>query len=235
MKHLLTVIALTCCTAQMAAAALPIQPLQDIEAAVRALVDSHGNQSGDVEASVGRLDPRLRLPLCRQPLAARYTQTRRRSGTLSVEVRCEGQRPWSLYVPVTLARFAEVVIATRPLARGQSIAAEDVTLARRRVDISTRTYFEQPATAIGRLATRSIASGEILDQHQLRQPRLVRRGEQVVLSLGNSAVKVSMKGEALADGAAGERIRVRNLSSARIVEGTVTAAGVVVVNGGSVL
>lgn len=235
MNRLLIVIPLACCAVTMAAAAPPIQPLQDIEAAVHALVDSSGSRAGDVEVSLGRLDPRLRLPRCGQDLAARYTQTRRRSGPLSVEVRCEGKQPWSLYVPVTLARFAAVVVAARPLARGQVIAADDVAMARRRIDISTRTYFEQPAAAIGQLATRSIGSGEILDQNQLRQPRLVRRGEQVVLSLGNSAVKVSMKGEALADGTAGERIRVRNLSSARIVEGTVTAAGVVVINGGTIL
>lgn len=222
-------------SASAAAAATPIQGLADIEAAVRALITASGSASGDVEVSIGRLDPRLRLSRCEQALDARFTQTRRLSGPISVEVRCEGNKPWALYVPVTLANYAEVVIAARPLARGAVLTAEDVSLARRRVDATVRDYLEQPAAAVGQVVARATASGEILGERQLRRPRLVRRGDHVVMSVGSSSVNVSMKGEALADGSAGERIRVRNLSSARVVEGTVTAAGVVVVAGGTML
>jgi len=218
-----------------AAGAAPIQALADIESAVRTLVTASGSASGDVEVSLGRLDPRLQLPRCDQALDARFTQTRRLSGPLSVEVRCEGIKPWALYVPVTLERYAEVVVAARPVARGAPLSAEDLRLARRRVDVGRRDYLEQAEAAVGQIAARGIASGEILGQQQLRRPRLVRRGDHVVLSVGSSTVSVSMKGEALADGSAGERIRVRNLSSARVVEGTVTAAGVVVVAGGAML
>lgn len=217
------------------ARAAPMQPLEEIEQAVRALADTRVSADADSEIVIGRLDPRLRLPRCTQALATRFTHAARGNGSMSVEVRCEGSKPWSLYVPVTIARYADVVVAARPLARGHVITAADLTTARQRVDLARHDYLVNAASAIGQITRRSLAGGQMLGTRQLERPNLVRRGEQVTLSIGNHAINVSVKGTALADGSMGERIRVRNLSSKRIVEGTVTEAGVVVVRGGAML
>ncbi|MEQ8660747.1 MAG: flagellar basal body P-ring formation chaperone FlgA [Gammaproteobacteria bacterium] len=217
------------------ARAAPIQPLAEIEQAVRRLAEQRSAADGDSEVSLGRLDPRLRLPRCGAPLAARFAHGGRSSGAMSVEVRCEGDQPWSLYVPVTIARYAEVVVAARPLARGHTVSAADLTTTRQRVDLARHDYLVDPASAVGQVTRRDVAAGQMLGANQLERPHLVRRGDQVVLSSANNAISVSVKGTALADGSVGERIRVRNLSSKRVVEGTVTAAGTVVVRSGAML
>jgi flagellar basal body P-ring formation protein FlgA len=65
----------------------------------------------------------------------------------------------------------------------------------------------------------------VLTPNDAQPQRLVRRGETVTVVSRSGGIEVRAGGTALTDGARGERIRVRNDSSRRIVEGVVTAAG----------
>jgi flagella basal body P-ring formation protein FlgA len=218
-----------------AAAGEPIHPLATITAAVRQHVAGSIDAGADVEIAVGRLDPRLRLPACDRALDVRYANGRPLRGPASVEVRCEGAAPWALYVPVSVERYAEVVVAARPLARGAVIAEADVTLARSRVSGATSDYFEALDAVVDQVATRAISAGQVLGSQQIERPRLVRRGDEVILATEGGAISVRVKAEALADGAAGDRVTVRNLASERVVEGEVRGAGLVVVRAGALL
>jgi len=64
----------------------------------------------------------------------------------------------------------------------------------------------------------------------LKAQRLIERGQRVTVLAGGNGLEVRMPAEALSHGAKGERIRVRNLSSHRIIEGVVAGAGLVRVN-----
>ena len=212
-----------------------VQSLQAIDKTVREYVAATMPMDEDVEIAVGRLDPRLRLPACEQPLGARFTHDRRNSGANAVEVRCEGTKPWSLYVSVNLARYAEIVVATRPIARGVVIDASDLKLERRKLSAAHQDYLTEPDRVTGQIALRIIPAGQALQSHLLERPQLVRRGQRVVLFSGNRAISVRMSGKALEDGAEGDWISVRNLNSNRIVEGVVSARGMVVVNTGGAI
>jgi flagella basal body P-ring formation protein FlgA len=63
-----------------------------------------------------------------------------------------------------------------------------------------------------------------LDQ-QLEPPLVVRRGEAVVISAASSIVAVKVAGVALTDGRLGEQIRIKNLSSSRIVQAKMVGPG----------
>ncbi|MGR8919828.1 MAG: flagellar basal body P-ring formation chaperone FlgA [Gammaproteobacteria bacterium] len=221
--------------ASLPAGAAAIQPLDDIRGAVNAFVSRTLGDSADTEYAIGRLDPRLRLPACTDALATRNVHAGRSRGPMSVEVRCAGAKPWVLYVPVEVVRFGEVVVTRRPVSRGQPITTEDLGLERRRLGARHADYFAEPQHAVGQIAIRSLAAGQVVSRSQLRPRQLVRRGDQVVLSSDGKAVTVRVKGEALEDGAAGERISVLNLSSERVVQGVVTASGEVVVRRARVL
>jgi flagella basal body P-ring formation protein FlgA len=54
---------------------------------------------------------------------------------------------------------------------------------------------------------------------------LVKRGSQVILRAGAGMFEVNVVGKALSDAAEGERVRVKNVKSQRIVEGYVMADG----------
>ena len=66
--------------------------------------------------------------------------------------------------------------------------------------------------------------------NMLKQPIILRRGESVSLLARSPTFEVRMEGKALMDGAVGDRVKVRNLRSKRIVEGRITETGTVLVN-----
>lgn len=216
-------------------AAPPVQPLAAIDAAVRKHVAAALEPGADIDIQVGRLDPRLRLAPCDQALTTRDARAGRDSAATSVEVRCEGSQPWSLYVPVTLASFAEVVVAAHPLPRNAVLTAADLSVARRRVNPYNADYFTAIDAVSGQLTARTVATGQVLGGSNLKRPQLVRRGDQVIVTSLAGSIKVSVQGRALENGALGDRIDVQNANSERVVEGEVSGAGIVVVRSAAVL
>jgi flagella basal body P-ring formation protein FlgA len=224
-----------CTLAAGTSAAPATQPVSEIERAVREFAREHLRATHDTDISLGALDPRLRLASCGQALRVSLPPGRTATATSSLAVRCLGPRPWTLYVGVQFTRYAEVTIATRPLARGEVIQDRDLSLERRPFNVARTDYFTRREEVIGRVATRAIGAHEAINAGNSKRARLVRRGALVVLALRGSAVEVRVKGIALEDGALGERVSVRNQSSARVVEGTVGADGVVTVGSGALL
>jgi flagella basal body P-ring formation protein FlgA len=90
-----------------------------------------------------------------------------------------------------------VVVATRPLERGDTIRALDVKL--QPLDGSVRGLrpFEQPEDAVGLEVTRPVASGRPLDRRHLQRPILVRRGELVAVVSQAPGVQVRTTARAL--------------------------------------
>ncbi|MNI74575.1 flagellar basal body P-ring biosynthesis protein FlgA [compost metagenome] len=86
-----------------------------------------------------------------------------------------------------------------------------------------------PAAAIGRIARRPLPAGTLLSSNDLVAQRLIKRGDSVALVSRRGSVEVRIAGRALGDAGQNERVSVENLSSRRIVQGTVDAAGDVIV------
>lgn len=187
----------------------------------------HPSQRADARIEIGRLDPRLRLRQCTAPLQASVLGGRARVGATSVAVRCEDGRPWTLYVTARVVVFGEVLVAARALRRGETLHAGDLRRERRDLSRLPYGYLSEAAEAEGKVLQRSYLAGQAVQPNHLEAPLLVKRGQQVTLHARTDSVEIRMAGEALSDGAQGERIRVRNHSSDRIVEGEVVAKGVV--------
>lgn len=184
-------------------------------------------QRKDAKIDIGRLDPRLRLRQCPAPLQAFAVGGRPTVGATSVGVRCPGDRPWTLYVTARVVVFDNVLVAAHALDRGQPIRAGDLQATRKDLSQLPYGYLTDAQTAVGKVLKRSYLPGQVVQPNQLAAPLLVKRGQQVTLHAEAGGIEIHMGGKAMSDGAVGERIRVRNVSSNRIVEGEVIAKGVV--------
>jgi flagella basal body P-ring formation protein FlgA len=214
--------------ASLAVCAEPFETTQRIESRVREYLASRThNTDSPATVEVGPIDARLRLPRCRQPLEAFLVPGANEFGHTTVGVRCAGAEPWTIYVTATVHVMGEVVVSARSMARGATLTRADLTT--RRLDLSTlppgaATHLAQVE---GKLLKRPVAPGTVLTATMLASKPLVRRGETVTLLARVGGLDVRVGAEALASGAAGERIKVRNASSRRVVEATVVAAGLV--------
>lgn len=203
-------------------AAVKRQSLQEVAGTVRQFVRQSYADLGTVSSvEVTSLDPRLNLAACEVPLQAFAANGQRRLGNTTVGVRCGGEKPWTLYVPVKIVSQVTVLASAQPLRRGSVLKASDLVPISRDAATLPHGYFVEPKALVGMQLKRSIRAGEAIVPSAVTAAPVVERGQEVLLTAAINGIEVSMKGEALEDGAAGERIQVRNLSSRRVVEGEV--------------
>lgn len=160
---------------------------------------------------------------CPTPLSISARESGQSLNRTTLLVACGNQ--WSIYVPVELSVSRLVVVATHPIATNSVIAADDVQLSPADVSQLAGPYLTQTEDAIGMEARRTLAAGQPLYSQQLAPPVQVRRGDAVVISAEADVLAVKMTGTALGDGRRGEQIRVKNQTSARVIDARVIGPG----------
>jgi flagellar basal body P-ring formation protein FlgA len=204
------------------------QPLDSIRAAAAEHARAHlaaGGTHSAVEA--GALDARLRLAACAAPLEASSPANAWRGANATVAVACAAPQPWKIYVPVRIERSDRVLVTRRPLARDTVLTTADVVLAERDAQALPQGYLTDPLAAEGRRLRRALPAGAVVMPSMLDAVPVIARGQGVTLEAEADGMRIRMAGEALADGGIGERVRVRNASSERVVEGIVRSGEVV--------
>ncbi|MBT8077578.1 MAG: flagellar basal body P-ring formation protein FlgA [Gammaproteobacteria bacterium] len=174
-----------------------------------------------VEPQAGKLDARLQLPKCSealQPFLRRGTEIRRRT---IVGVRCNGQRPWKMYVPVDVVVTGTVLVASQMLPKGHVLTDGDFTVAERDISRLQGGYMTDAAQLRGQRLKQPLPGGRVITPSVLQADPIVRRGQTVTLLVQQGSLSIRMSGTALMDGVRNQRIRVENHNSRRVVEGLV--------------
>jgi flagellar basal body P-ring formation protein FlgA len=177
--------------------------------------------------TAAKLDSRLRLDACDQPL-----QTFEQSATalrerVTVGVRCTAANTWTLFVPVAVEVEIPVLVLRRALARRARVAIIDVEPETRRVPGTAATFLLDTASLQGHRLKRSLPAGTALTVDMLVPDVVVRRGQQVTLIAASGPVEIRAQGHALTEGGVDDRVRVQNMSSLKVVEGVVESDSVV--------
>ncbi|MDN3517978.1 flagellar basal body P-ring formation chaperone FlgA [Aquisalimonas lutea] len=206
-----------------AAGANDRQSLDEIREAVTEHARAKLAEGSNSTVEVSRVDPRLRLAPCGEPLETFEPPGRGGRSRATVGVRCHAPSPWTLYVSVRIETIKDIFVAARTIPRGTLLTESDLTRVERNVNRLTRGYFTDAEQLLGMEASRPLREGEIITAGRIDAPRLVERGQTVLITASGSGASISMSGEALQSGALGDRIRVRNNSSERVVEGEIVA------------
>ena len=130
-------------------------------------------------------------------------------------------------MPVTIKAFDSAVVATRALPRGHVLTEQDVTTMESDVSALPAGYSRDAATVMGRRLMRPLAAGTVIGSGAVYVEPTVRRGQAVTLLAQASGFSVRMQGVALSAGGVAERIKIKNLSSGREVEGVIRADSLV--------
>lgn len=174
---------------------------------------------------VGNVAGAAFMPACAAPLAVTV------SGVEPYEnaaVRCTSPG-WILYVPVTVADSAMVVVAARPVAAGQVFSAGDLTLRREPVQAyAGQPVFYDPAALAGAEAMLNFSAGMVVQQTQVQAPLLVKAGQTVAVEVQSGGVEVSINAVAAQQGRLGDMILLTNPSSGKRFMALVTQDGPVV-------
>lgn len=205
-----------------------IQNLDGIRQSARNFVLNMAKPGGQkVETEAGTLDPRLRLSPCTSKLEAFLPAGAKLSGNTTVGVRCQSSKPWTVYIPVRIRIYGQVVVTSRPVAKGATLQEADIRLETRDMAALTVTPLTDRNQALGKLTRRPLETGTVIAANELQAVRLVRRGEKVTILASSGGLEVRANGEALVDGVKGDQIRVRNTLTNIVIQATVTGPGVV--------
>lgn len=172
------------------------------------------------------------LAPCAKPLRAGQTDAAKKTLLrLRYEIVCPGNGGWTLGVTVKTSVKTQRITSAQTLERGRVIGPEDVVLSEQSVTLLQEQIFTTPQEVVGHTVKRRINAGQTITPALLDQPVLVNRGQRVALVINHQGIEARTTGEALKQGRKGETIRVRNISSQRVVDGKVEAEGVVRVSG----
>lgn len=201
----------------------------DIFATVQAYLDSHLISSQDVEikTKIGHLDKRLKLSPCEKPLKSFSNNHSNFGSKISVGIKCEGTKPWSLYVPVNIQRLATVYVAAQPIAKGEQITHTDIQQVSMDISNLRGSYLKTRPEIVGKISKRSISLGSVFNPRYLRLPVVIKKGDLVDIVAESQGLRIRMEGKAVNSGAKGQKIRVKNLSSKRIIQAIVQDPGLV--------
>lgn len=180
-----------------------------------------------LDIKVGNLDSRLRLERCAEAVAFNLQDSTGLGGSVSVQARCPSPAGWAVHVPAQVMIYRHIPVAAHAIARGEQLNTSHLTDSLVNISSIRQGYALAREDIIGKEAKRNIGAGEPFKTSSLDAPTAIRRGESVTLQAQAGAIKVSSSGVALADGRVGQKIRVRNSSSERIVTGIVLNQGLV--------
>jgi flagella basal body P-ring formation protein FlgA len=215
------------------AVALPAMAAQSLDAVRNTAVEwlrSHRALPGArMTAEAAPLDSRLQLAECAAPLEASMPGNRRLTARVSVSVRCPVPGGWTVRVPVSLKMFTNVLVTSRPLARGDGIGAADVHTEERDVAGLAYGYVASLDQVDGRALARPLGAGTVLTPGMLAGRQAVRTGDAVSMEASVEGVTIHADGVAMGAGDTGSRIKVRNASSGKVLDAIVRGPGTVAV------
>ncbi|OUR73550.1 flagella basal body P-ring formation protein FlgA [Methylophaga sp. 41_12_T18] len=211
-----------------AAYSVPLQSTSSVEQVAYSYALSTVQASFDnAQIMMTPLDKRLRLKACETKLEAFANNPILGLGKQTIGVKCKSPVAWTVYVPVKVIVLEPVVVALRPLAVHHVISEADIKLQSRDIGSLRKGYIKKSQQIIGQQLKYPLAMGTVISPNMLRPLKVIARGEQIMLVATAGKMEVRMSGMALSDGSLGQKVRVKNISSKRIVEGVVEGPGVV--------
>ena len=184
---------------------------------------------GAIRFNLGRIDSRLKLRPCQSNLSVEPTQADWLRKNASFKFRCDDPG-WAITLPVIFEAHKMVWFSKRHILKNQMITRNDIEVKLTDVLASHFDFFHGSQQLDGMIAKRTIKLNAPIFSHDLIRPKSVKRNDKVSIIATTSNFRVTSKGMALEDGFVGDSIKVKNLTSQRVIVARIKSAGVVVIH-----
>ena len=179
----------------------------------------------EVDVQIAQVPTAIENRQCNEDPRVVFPRQLNRSGRLLVSIQCAAPRSWKVLVPMNVDVSQQVLVATGPIARGTEIRPSHVIQRSINLDSFRDQYVTDFDQISGMIVKRTFRDGQVIRTDQLTEPTLVERGEKIVITAKAGQTYVKMFGTALSSGKLGDQIRVKNISSSRILVAKVTEKG----------
>lgn len=205
-----------------------------IEEAVREALATNTSEKAKYDIQLDRRAMELNLPASQQVVSVKLIDTNydlksyRFTGTLMVEL-ANNEQPSITQLAGRAVPQIDVPVVTHQVDAGVTLADSDLSYVTITADRMSTDLIRSAAELVGKETRRALPEGSTIADRDLRPAQLVKRGALVTMVIDNGMLHITARGRALGDGARGENVRVMNLQSNKIVEGTINSTGDVLV------
>lgn len=183
---------------------------------------SQNNVAGNLrmDATVGALDPRLKLAPCGN-METYLPAGSRLWGKTRVGIRCvDGMSRWNVSLPVTISAWGKAWVVRGQLPAGAVVTQNDVVEAEVNWAEESSPVLRDPAVWQGSMTSRSLTTGQALRADMVRPAQVFQAGSQVKVLAQGPGFQIASDGQALTAGVVGQVARVR-MDSGRVASGVV--------------
>ncbi len=145
---------------------------------------------------------------------------------LSYNIFINGEKRSSLPITVKVKYFLMIPYAKKDIPKGKKIEPNDVYLKKSAVSNVLRNSVKLE-DILGKVAKRNIKKDSIIKSYLLSPDYLVLKGKNVKILYSNGPINIELMGLALENGSKGDIIRVKNISSNKVIKCKVVAPFVV--------
>ena len=137
---------------------------------------------------------------------------------------------WRVILAIAIPSLAqaETVIAQRNLPPRTVVTSDDVSIS----DIENSRAYSTIDSVVGKETKIAIYAGQPLLYNNTVNPIIVQRNAVVKIIYREGPLTIQADGRALGNGAAGDTIRVMNLSSRSIISGIADESGTIIMGSG---
>lgn len=122
-------------------------------------------------------------------------------------------------------RMAAVPVPKRPISKGVTLRDDDLEMVRMKAEQVQPDVAVESAALVGKAAVRGLRAGHPVFVRDVERPVLVAKDSLVTIILQGPQMRLTARGRALDAGGQGDLIRIVNIQSQQMVEGTVVSAG----------
>jgi flagella basal body P-ring formation protein FlgA len=148
------------------------------------------------------------------------------SSSFSIAFAVNGTPAGNCIVRSRLKALANVAVAAVSLQRGERVKQSSIRLEKRDISKLDAPYTEL-AELIGKETLKTINAGTVLEHDFIGLPSIVHKGEMVTIVARRGTMRLTTKGLSRENGRKGEMIRVKNISSNKMVYCRVDRPGMV--------
>lgn len=179
---------------------------------------------GKIQVSTGTIDSRLNLKACaddKLTILNPYQTPMLNTSTMAIKC-IEEDNHWTLYVPIRVTVLKTVLVARQGLIKGKQVTVNDIHETEMDTQKLKLGYFTNKNELIGLICKHDIPPDNPFNPYNIELAKLVHKGEQITIIANHDNLTISVDGIALNEGVLGDTVKVKNLSSKRIIEAQVT-------------
>lgn len=151
-------------------------------------------------------------------------------GTFRGAILVDGEVEETFYGKANVEAYDDVVVAMRPIQRGDRITRSNVRLDKRELASLRHGAFFSLDDVAGHVARSTIQPGQEITERKIELPRLVKRNQIIPVETRIGGLTIRGRARALSDAAAGDVVNCLNLSSKEEFVGVLRPDGVLQVD-----